>query len=204
MGTNLGVEINADKVLEMFKHFSPAQAEAAWRRTLRKTGNYMKTLVGREVSKAKQIPLKVLRDRLNFYLKSPSTAKVWLGLNPIEAHRLAYGSGAKQRGNGVKAGRHHFSGGWLMPVHAKTAEGNKYQRVRERKRRGGGTIIQGKTIVMERDGRGRLPISKVTYEWESEGAQAMRRATAKIEERLLVILQQELNYEVQKAIGRAR
>lgn len=103
MGTNLGVEINADKVLEMFKHFSPAQAEAAWRRTLRKTGNYMKTLVGREVSKAKQIPLKVLRDRLNFYLKSPSTAKVWLGLNPIEAHRLAYGSGAKQRGNGVVA-----------------------------------------------------------------------------------------------------
>ena len=93
METNLGVEINADKVLEMFKHFSPAQAEAEWRRTLRKTGNYMKTLVGREVSKAKQIPLKVLRDRLNYYLKSPSTAKVWLGLNPIEAHRLAYGAG---------------------------------------------------------------------------------------------------------------
>ena len=102
--SQISIDINADKVLEMFKHFSPAQAEAAWHRTLRKTGNYVKTLVGREVSKEKQIPLKVLRDRLNFYLKSPSTAKVWLGLNPIEAHRLAYGAGARQRGNGVTAG----------------------------------------------------------------------------------------------------
>lgn len=202
--SQISVDINAEKVLAMFQAFTPAQAEAAWRRTLRKTGNYMKTLVGREVSKEKQIPLKVLRDRLNFYLKSPSTAKVWLGLNPIEAHRLAYGAGARQRGNGVTAGRHRFSGAWLMPVHAKTADGNKYQRVRERKRRGGGTIIQGKTIVMERDGRGRLPISKVTYEWAASGDAALRRATSKIEERLLVILQQELNYEVQKAIGRAR
>lgn len=60
--SQISIDINADKVLEMFKHFSPAQAEAAWRRTLRKTGNYVKTLVGREVSKEKQIPLKVLRD----------------------------------------------------------------------------------------------------------------------------------------------
>lgn len=202
--SQIRIDINADKVLEMFKHFSPAQAEAAWRRTLRKTGNYVKTLVGREVSKEEQIPLKVLRDRLNYYLKSPTTAKVWLGVNPIEAHRLAYGKGAQRSGNGVKAGRHHFSGGWLMPVYGKTEDGNKYQRVRERKRRGGGTIIQGKTIVMERDGRGRLPISKVTYGWAAAGDAAMRRAAAKVEERLLVILQQELNYEVQKAIGRAR
>lgn len=164
----------------------------------------MKTLVGREVSKEKQIPLKVLRDRLNYYLKNPTTAKVWLGLNPIEVHRLAGGVGARQRGDGVRSGRHSFSRAWLMPVHAKTEEGNKYQRVRTRKRRGGGTSIQGKTIVMQRDGKGRLPISKVTYEWAASGDAAMRRASAKIEERSLVILRQELNYETQKAVGRAR
>lgn len=32
----------------------------------------------------------------------------------------------------------------------------------------------------------------------------MRRASAKIEERRLVILRPKLNYETQKAIGRAR
>ena len=102
---------------------------------------------------------------------------MWLGLNAIEANRLGK---TRQTRKGVTAGRFRFDGAWLMKKIA--PDGPVYRRT----------------------GEGRLPYEQVKYDWSDHGESAFRDAAARAEERLLVVLRQEVNYEIQKAIGRAR
>ena len=62
----------------------------------------------------------------------------------------------------------------------------------------------GKKIVMQRIGKSRLPIEKVMFDWEQSGRKSLEIVAERVKERLMVILQQEVNYEIQKAIGNAR
>ncbi|WP_122793105.1 phage tail protein, partial [Burkholderia pseudomallei] len=105
----LKVEIDVGAVTAVLQGLSPSAMQAAWRRTLRKTAAWIKSQTAKEVSAATRIPQKTIRRRLYFFLRSADTGKVWLGLNPIEAHRL--GSVAKTR-KGMRAGRTSFEGAW--------------------------------------------------------------------------------------------
>ncbi|ONC18928.1 phage tail protein [Burkholderia pseudomallei] len=173
----LKVEIDVGAVTAVLQGLSPSAMQAAWRRTLRKTAAWIKSQTAKEVSAATRIPQKTIRRRLYFFLRSADTGKVWLGLNPIEAHRL--GSVAKTR-KGMRAGRTPFEGAW-----------------RQSKRQPDGPIF-------ERVGKARLPYRVVTVNWHETGEPAFRRAAKTCEERLLTILRQEVNYELQKVMGRAR
>ncbi|MFP3615079.1 phage tail protein, partial [Paraburkholderia sp. SIMBA_050] len=53
-------------------------------------------------------------------------------------------------------------------------------------------------------GKARTPFEVVTVNWSKTGDPAFRRAAQMCEERLMVILRQEVNYEIQKAIGGLR
>lgn len=177
MPTTLKVEIDIKPVLSLVQGLSPAAMQNAWRRTLRKTGNWIKGQTAKAVSKATRIPQKLLRQRMYFFLRSRDTGKVWLGLNAIEANRLGK---VRQTRKGVTAGRFRFEGAWLMSKVA--PDGPIYQR----------------------KGKERRPYEQVKFDWAGLGEAAFREAAARAEERLLIVLRQEVNYELQKAIGRAR
>ena len=98
----LKVEIDIKQVTAALDGLSSAAMQAAWRRTLRKTAAWIKSQTSKEVSAATKIPQKVIKSRLYFFLRSADTGKVWLGLNPVEAHRIGT---VTKTGKGMRAGR---------------------------------------------------------------------------------------------------
>jgi hypothetical protein len=177
MSETLRVEIDVDQALAILRELSPSSMQAAWRRTLRKTNVWIKGQVAKAASKETKIPQKVLRNRVYFFLKSYDTGKVWLGLNAVEAERLG---NPRQTRSGVTAGRFRFQSAWVMKRAA--PDGPVYRRV----------------------GKARLPYERVKYDWADAGEAAFRNIAVLAEQRLLTILEQEVNYEIQKAIGNAK
>ena len=177
MTETLKVEIDVNQAFALLRGLPPSALQNAWRRTLRKTSNWIKSQTAKAVSKETKIPQKLLRRRLYFFLRSRDTGKVWLGLNAIEAHRLG---NPRQTRRGVTVGRHRFEGAWMMKKAAPVGP------------------------VYRRKGKGRMPYEMVKQDWSGQGEAAFRDAAMRAEERLMVVLRQEVNYEIHKAVGRAR
>ena len=174
---DIKVEIDIIPVLNMMHGLTETAMQNAWRRTLRKTANWVKSQTAKAVSRETRIPQKLLRHRLYFFLRSRDTGKVWLGLNAFKASQLGK---IRQTRNGVTAGRFRFDGAWIMRKVA--PNGPVYRRM----------------------GKGRTPYEKVKFDWSGPGEAAFREAASRVEERVQTILRQEINYEIQKAAGRAR
>ncbi|MGN8190577.1 phage tail protein [Burkholderia sp. 22088] len=173
----LKVEIDVRSALEALAGLPPAAMQAAWRRTLRKTGAWIRSQTAKEVSGATGIQQKLLRQRMYFFMRSLDTGKVWLGLNPLEAHRLG---AVRRTKKGMRAGRSLFEGSWRK------------------------TKAQPDGAIYRRTGKARTPFEVVTVEWSQTGDPAFRRAARVCEARLMTVLRQEVNYEIQKAANRAR
>lgn len=173
----LKVEIDVRGALEALAGLSPAAMQAAWRRTLRKTGAWIRSQTAKEVSGATGIQQKLLRQRMYFFMRSLDTGKVWLGLNPLEAHRLG---AVRRTKKGMRAGKSLFEGAWRK------------------------TKAQPDGAIYRRTGKARTPFEVVTVEWSQTGDPAFRRAARVCEARLMTVLRQEVNYEIQKAANRAR
>lgn len=172
----LSVCVDVSAVQNVARDLSATAMQNAWRRTVRKTANWIKGQTVKAVSAETGIAQHVLRRRVRFYHR-PKDAKVWLGLNPLNAHRLGR---VRQTRRGVTAGRQHFPGAWVMKK--KGPQGPVFRRV----------------------GSGRLPIERVAFDWDAPGEAAFRDVCARAGERLLVIFRQEVNYELMKVIGHAR
>ncbi|MDN7610932.1 phage tail protein [Burkholderia cepacia] len=173
----LKVEIDVKGALEALAGLPPAAMQAAWRRTLRKTGAWIRTQTAKEVGRATGIQQKLLRQRMYFFLRSADTGKVWLGLNPLEAHRLG---GVRRTKKGMRAGKSLFESAWRK------------------------TTRQPDGPIYRRTGKARTPFEVVKVEWSQTGDPAFRRAAQACEARLMTVLRQEVNYEIQKAANRAR
>ncbi|MBO1853976.1 phage tail protein [Burkholderia cenocepacia] len=173
----LKVEIDVRGALEALAGLPPAAMQAAWRRTLRKTGAWIRSQTAKEVSGATGIQQKLLRQRMYFFMRSLDAGKVWLGLNPLEAHRLG---AVRRTKKGMRAGRSLFEGAWRK------------------------TKAQPDGAIYRRTGKARTPFEVVSVEWSQTGDPAFRRAARVCEVRLMTVLRQEVNYEIQKATNRAR
>lgn len=171
----LKVEIDIKDVTAALQGLSSAAMQAAWRRTLRKTAAWIKSQTAKEVSGATKIPQKVIKSRMYFFLRSAEKGKVWLGLNPVEVHRLGK---VTQTGKGMRVGRTSYEGAWRK------------------------TEAQPNGPLYRRIGKARRPYQVITVDLSKAGDPAFRRAAQLCEARLMTILNQEVNYEIQKAIGR--
>lgn len=105
MATRFNIEVNVDEVLHLAHSLTPRAMQNAWRRTLKKTGKYLQSQVAKKLSPIAQIPQKVIKQRLYYFVKSLDKAKVWLGLEKLAAERLGK---ARQTKKGVKVGKHLF------------------------------------------------------------------------------------------------
>lgn len=138
----LKVEIDVGAVTAVLQGLSPSAMQAAWRRTLRKTAAWIKSQTAKEVSAATRIPQKTIRRRLYFFLRSADTGKVWLGLNPIEAHRRLGGEDAQGH-----ARRPHVVRGRMAAVETATGRADL------RARREGTAAVPCRDGQLARDGR---------------------------------------------------
>ncbi|MGC0151888.1 hypothetical protein ACPRNU_05455 [Chromobacterium vaccinii] len=166
-------ELDIRPVLALSAGLREEAIRQAWRRALRKTGEWVKTHVARQLAGEVKIPVKLIKQRLYFFLRSLMQGKVWLGINPIEAGRLGK---VRQTRAGVTAGRHRFPGAWVM----------KYR---------------DPNGVYRRTGNDRGLYEKVRFEWDDAAERVFRRVAGEAEARLLVVLEQEIRWELRKVTG---
>lgn len=180
MSVTLKAELDIAAALAPLASLGKDAMRNAWRRALKKSANWVKGQTAKHVSAEMHIAQKLIRQRLYFFLRSADKGKVWLGLNAVEAHRLG---NPRQTRRGVSVGRHRFDNAWIY----RSKRGSKND---------------GK--VFRRVGKARMPITAVKLDWADKGEAAFRKAAAEIEARLMVILEQEVKYEILKATRNAR
>lgn len=125
------------------------QLDLAAARALRRTAQWLRTHSSREISKELRITQSPIRHRYNVYSKSTSNeVKLWVGLRPISVHYLGT---PKQTPTGVSVGHRQYDSAFISPM-----------KTRHR-------------LVFRRKGRERLPVERVTEDWESPAMNALER-----------------------------
>ncbi|WP_281982972.1 hypothetical protein [Azonexus hydrophilus] len=176
----LDLRINHAEYSDAFKVFgehSRRMVENAVRRATRKAKASITVKIDKILrEKGINIGQYVRRYRVRFYFRDEGMSiKTYIGLNPIAVHKLG---GAVQTRSGVQVGNMKFPGTFII------------------RRYGGG--------VYRRAGLDRFPLvmekAQVNVTPHELGSQLLGFARARFE----AILQQEMNYEFQKGIGRLK
>lgn len=193
--------------LQAFQDFAklvPKAAAAAQRRAINKTLGWLRTHIARAVGKQERIAIAAVRQRLRAYPVTGGTmrGRLWFGLNAIEASRTGR---ARQTGSGVSVAGRRYQGAFYKKVYGSKADiwirtGSKhfsaddYPDTEQGRRRSG--------FVEENDNRFPLAKAKVSLE---QARPHFDNWVRQADERLLVVLKQELNFELQKYLkGAAR
>lgn len=190
-----------------FKQFSallPKAAAAAHRRAINKTLRWLATYIGRAVSRKERIAVAAVRQRLRaFPVNASGQGKLWFGINPIDSSRIGR---SRQSKAGVSVAGRRYQGAFLKKVYGSKEDiwirtASKHFKASDYPNSdvsaGGGRRTGW---IAENDSRFPLAKAKVAledirplfHEW-------IRRA----DKRLLEILEQELNFELQKYLKRA-
>lgn len=137
-------------------------------RALRKTAQWLRTHSTREISKALRIAQSPIRHRFDVFSQSTAReVKLWVGLRPLSVHYLGT---PKQTPTGVSVGHRSYDDAFISPMKTKHL------------------------LVWRRKGRERLPLEKVTEDWESEGVTALERWEKRAEQRFIELFEQEARH----------
>jgi len=189
--------------LQAFQDFAkvvPNAAAAAHRRAINKTLGWLRTHIARAVSRQERIAVAAVRQRLRSYpvTGGAMSGKLWFGLNAIESSRIGR---ARQTGSGVSVAGRRYQGAFLKQVYgnkpdiwirtaSKHFDADDYPDSMVSSGRG-----PSSGWVAENGSRFPLAKAKVSLEQARPHFDSWVR---KADERLLQILQQELNFELQK------
>ncbi|NQB39629.1 hypothetical protein BH586_03185 [Pseudomonas aeruginosa] len=152
---------------------APRKLDVAAARALRKTAQWLRTHSSREIARELGITQSPIRHRYNIYSQSTAReVKLWVGLQPIGVHYLGT---PRQTRTGVKVGHREYDEAFISPM-------KSTQR-----------------LVFRRKGRERLPIEKVTEDWEGPAVSALERWERRAMERFMELFEQEARYVLQAA-----
>ena len=184
----------------------PKAAANAQRRAINKTLGWLRTHIARAVGRQEKIAVKAVRQRLRSYPVDGGTmrGKLWFGINPLEASRAGR---ARQTKAGVSVAGRRYRGAFYKKVYGNQAE------------------VWIRTASKHFD-KADYPDSDITSHkgsrsgWISENSDRHPMAKAKIsleavrphfeawsrktDERLMQILKQEMNFELQKYLKGTR
>jgi hypothetical protein len=189
--------------LQAFTDFAklvPRAAANAQRRAINKTLGWLRTQIARAVSRQEGIAVRAVRQRLRAYsVRGGSTqGKLWFGLNPLEASRTGR---ARQTTSGVSVGRRRYAGAFYKKVYGSSADiwirtGSKHFQSRDYPNSDVSTAGGPRSgWISENDSRFPLAKAKVSIENVRPLFESWVRQT---DARLLQVLKQELNFELQK------
>lgn len=137
-------------------------------RALRKTAQWLRTHSTREIARELRITQSPVRHR--YIINTRSTAnevKLWVGLNPISVHYLGT---PQQTPTGVKVEHRAYDDAFISPM-----------KTRHR-------------LVWRRKGRERLPIERVTEDWDGPALDVLSRWEKRSMERFAELFEQEARY----------
>lgn len=149
--------------------------ERAANRAVRKAARWLRTQLARAVAQDAGIPVTRFRQmRVSLrYDREDWSANLWLGLNPIPAHRTGKVKWTR-RMRGARAGRRQFRGSFAWGPNP------------------------DKPVIFRRQGQARTPIEKVTVPVDEAAEEHARRLERRALQRFQTVLRQELNYEMAK------
>jgi hypothetical protein len=177
----------------------PKAVAAAQRRAINKTLGWLLTRIARDASRQERIALRAVRQRLRSYpIKgNADSGKLWFGVNAMDASRV----GKPRQGKaGVSVAGRRYRGAFYKQVYGGKADiwirtASKYFNPDDYP--GGASTAGGTSSGWIAENDGRFPLAKAQVSLEDvEGP--FNAWAQKADERLLVVLKQELNFELHK------
>ncbi|WP_409318876.1 hypothetical protein [Pseudomonas sp. KCJK9016] len=188
------------KAFQDFAALVPKAAAAAQRRAINKTLRWLATHIARAVGRQERIAVAAVRQRLRAYPVSggANSGKLWFGLNAMEASRIGR---PRQSRSGVSVAGRRFQGAFFKKVYGNSADvwirtASKHfdaSDYPDSDVSGAGGASSG--WIAEHGSRFPLAKAKVSLEQARPHFESWIR---KADEQLLHVLQQELNFELQK------
>lgn len=171
----IGVEINAEEFRLLSERLGATEeiANKALVSSINRVQRWVVTQSARAAAKAAAAPVASVRARarIRFADKGDISGSIWIGLNPVGAHRLR----PRQTKAGVSAGKHRLPGAFIA------------------------TGKSGKPIVFKREGRARLPIEKQEIEIEAAARPAIENQVWPLaQKRLLDEFTRQLRFRMSK------
>ena len=189
------------QALREFGQLVPKAAAAAQRRAINKTLGWLRTHIARAVGKQERIAIGAVRQRLRAYPVSGGAmrGKLWFGVNAIEASRIGR---PRQSRTGVSVAGRRYQGAFFKQVYGSNPDiwirtSSKHFNTTDYPDSTQGRRSSG--FIAESDNRFPLAKAKVSLDQVRPHFDSwVKRA----DERLLEILKQELNFELQKYLKR--
>lgn len=201
------LQLNPQQVrgFDQFAGLLPKAINAAQRRAINKTLRWLRTHISRSVGREERIAVSAVRQRLMAYpMGGNGQGRLWFGINPIEASRAGR---VNQNRSGVSVAGRRYKGAFYRQVYGNRADiwiraGSKHftaedypdSTVTARKRGRSGWIAESTSI-------GRFPLARAKISLEAVRPH-FESWTNKAHERLMVVLEQELNFELHKLTRR--
>ncbi len=188
------------KAFQDFAALVPKAAANAQRRAINKTLRWLATQIARAVGRQERIAVAAVRQRLRAYPVSggANSGKLWFGLNAMEASRIGR---PRQSRTGVSVAGRRFQGAFFKKVYGNSADvwirtGSKHFRASDYPDSDvSGAAGASSGWIAEHDNRFPLAKAKVSLEQARPHFESWVRQA---DEHLVHVLQQELNFEVQK------
>ena len=185
----------------------PKAAANAQRRAINKTMRRLSTRIAQAVGKQERIAVKAVRQRLRSYpVESGGKArgKLWFGINPLEASRSGR---PRQTKAGVSVGSRRYRGAFFKKVYGNQADiwirtASKHF-VRTDYPDSEVTSQTGASSGFVGENSDRFPLAKAKISLDSVRPH-FEAWSRKADERLLQILRQEMNFELQKFLKGTR
>lgn len=191
------------KNFSAFGELLPKAIKAAERRAINKTVRWLRTHIARSVSKQERIAVSAVRQRLLAYpVTGNGQGKLWFGLNPIEASRAGR---PRQTRSGVSVAGRKYQGAFFRTVYgskpdiwirtaSKHFSADDYPDSEVSGRGGASSGWVGENSSRFPLAKAKISLDDVRPHFESW--------TNKAHQRLLVVMEQELNFEMQKHLRR--
>lgn len=188
------------QALTNFAKLVPKAAAAAQRRAINKTLGWLRTHIARAVGRQQGIAMRAVRQRLRSYPVKGNTlrGKLWFGIDPLEASRTGR---ARQTQSGVSVGKRRYQGAFYKRVYGGNANiwirtASKHFSARDYPASDVSSASGSSSGWIAENGD-RFPLAKAMVQLE-EVRPLFEAWTRRADQRLLDILKQELNFELQK------
>jgi len=192
------------KGFQDFIRLVPKAVAAAQRRAINKVLRWLRTHIARDVGRQERIAIAAVRQRLKaFPVSSNGQGRLWFGINPIEASRAGR---PRQTRSGVSVAGRRYEGAFFKRVYggspdiwirtaSKHFDASDYP---DSEVSGGGGRRSG--WISENDSR--FPLAKAKISLNDTRAY-FEAWTNRAHERLQLVMEQEMNFELQRYLRRA-
>lgn len=192
------------KAFQDFAQLFPKAVAAAQRRAINKVLRWLRTHIARDVGRQERIAIAAVRQRLKaFPVSSNGLGRLWFGINPIEASRAGR---PRQSRSGVSVAGRRYEGAFFKRVYGGSPDiwirtASKHFDAKDypdSEVSGSGGRSSG--WISENDSR--YPLAKAKISLDDTRAH-FEVWTNRAHERLQVVMEQEMNFELQKYLRRA-